>query len=93
MIATCKNFQYFAWGKNDKGQLGVGNKETQYSPKRIIFSHQEDQCYFQKIACGLDFSMGLTQEGAVYVWGNKAYLGTLNSKQKEPRLHAEEPMR
>lgn len=47
----------FAWGKNHKGQLGIGSKEyCQYEPQMIKNTKER----FVKVACGHNYSLGLT---------------------------------
>ena len=46
----------YVWGRNRRGQLGIGNKEDQNQPCRIINSKER----FKKVACGQNFSLGLS---------------------------------
>lgn len=60
MLAMAKDAKgkniLIAWGSNWRGQLGIGNKEDQYSPVRVKAA---DGIVFLKIVCGRDFSVGL----------------------------------
>ena len=85
MIAICEDNQYYAWGRNDRGQLGIGNKKTQYVPVQMHDGKEE----FIKIECGRDFSMGINKERNLFVWGNRRYLGP--AKDGESYEDAEEP--
>ena len=59
----------FAWGKNHKGQLGIGNVYSQYSPVPINNTKER----FKKVACGASFSLGLSHTNRIYFWGNFKY--------------------
>jgi alpha-tubulin suppressor-like RCC1 family protein len=61
----------WSWGLSTRGQLGHGNKETLYSPKLIQKVMTER---FRKVVCGLEHSMGLTDQGTLYYWGAHEYL-------------------
>ena len=60
-----KSGSTYAWGKNHRGQLGLGSKDNQYSPCEIMAKEK-----LQKVCCGFDFSLGLTFTNKVYFWGN-----------------------
>lgn len=59
----------YAWGKNLRGQLGIGSRENQFSPMPI----QNTKERFRKVACGYNFSLGLSPSNKVYFWGNLKY--------------------
>lgn len=65
--------QTYAWGKNSRGQLGIGNKETQYSPAMIKNAKER----FRKVECGQSFSIGISNTNRIYFWGNFKYLCNL----------------
>jgi alpha-tubulin suppressor-like RCC1 family protein len=74
----------YAWGKNQKGQLGIGSKENNmYEPMEIKNAKER----FKKVACGHNYSIGLSQSGRVYHWGNYKFL--CNNKVKSD---VEEPI-
>ena len=76
VIAICSTNQssdcsIYAWGKNWRGQLGIGNKDDQFSPTLLQLSKDER---FVKVCCGRDFSIGLTKKtNKIFVWGNYRY--------------------
>jgi len=75
----------YAWGKNQRGQLGIGDKENRYSP--AIISNTKER--FKKVVCGHNFSLGLSREnGRVYFWGNWAYFCSPKERKdiEEPRI-------
>lgn len=51
-----KDGSTYCWGKNGKGQLGLGNKEDSNYPRKVHMSKDR----FKKIVCGYNFTMGLT---------------------------------
>ena len=63
----------YAWGKNMRGQLGIGNKDNQYAP--CIIENAKER--FKKVACGINFSVGLSPTNRVYFWGNYKYFADL----------------
>jgi alpha-tubulin suppressor-like RCC1 family protein len=70
---TCCIIQYFkvfSWGNNSSGQLGQGDLLPNYKPKEI--KSLTGQCC-SYVACGIDNSMAVTEDGRVYGWGNNAY--------------------
>jgi alpha-tubulin suppressor-like RCC1 family protein len=66
----------YAWGKNHRGQLGIGSKENQFSPQVIDNTKER----FTKVACGYNFSLGLSSGNRVYFWGNFKYGGNAQTK-------------
>jgi len=74
----------YAWGKNLRGQLGIGSKENQFSPMPI----QNTKERFRKVACGYNFSLGLSPSNRVYFWGNFKYSSDISAKKdiEEPTL-------
>mmetsp|Transcript_4439 Transcript_4439/g.6551 ORF Transcript_4439/g.6551 Transcript_4439/m.6551 type:complete len:289 (-) Transcript_4439:953-1819(-) len=59
----------FAWGMNNHGQLGIGNKFNTSNPTRVkeLDPHQGD--YIVEIAGGEHHTIARTLWGAVYCWG------------------------
>jgi alpha-tubulin suppressor-like RCC1 family protein len=76
----------YAWGKNSRGQLGIGNTENQFEPQALLSTKER----FKKVACGTTFSLGLSATGKVYFWGNFKYFGALAVKRDvdEPAVMA-----
>lgn len=73
----------YAWGRNSRGQLGIGNHEDQNEPVKIQFAKE----MFKKVVCGQNFSMGLTANGSVYFWGNyKYFCEKVNKDFLEPTI-------
>lgn len=74
-IALTASGVVYAWGRNEKGQLGMGSDyldmhsmewEPQLLPKSL-FDNQK----VVKIAAGKDRCAAITSTGILYTWGNK----------------------
>eukprot|EP00471_Norrisiella_sphaerica_P004484 CAMPEP_0184485378 /NCGR_PEP_ID=MMETSP0113_2-20130426/6993_1 /TAXON_ID=91329 /ORGANISM="Norrisiella sphaerica, Strain BC52" /LENGTH=1225 /DNA_ID=CAMNT_0026866797 /DNA_START=99 /DNA_END=3776 /DNA_ORIENTATION=- len=59
----------FAWGAGEKFQLGIADKKPKAisAPTVVPF---EPPAPIRKVCCGSDFSMALSTEGKLYVWGD-----------------------
>ncbi|KAM4572309.1 putative E3 ubiquitin-protein ligase HERC4 [Odontesthes bonariensis] len=79
----------FGWGKNDFGQLGLGDAKDRQTPTSIQSLNLKKTSY---ISCGKDHTAILTKDGVVFTFGSGQY-GQLghNSLRNElrPRLVAE----
>lgn len=62
------NGRTFAWGRNSRGQLGIGSKENQYSPRMVNTNER-----FKKVVCGHNYSLAITYGNQVFFWGNLKY--------------------
>lgn len=60
----------FGWGKNNHGQLGLGDTETRRTPTEILPLTQKDMV---QIECGASHSVVLTSNGQVWGFGNNNY--------------------
>uniref|UniRef100_A0A3B4TDV6 Probable E3 ubiquitin-protein ligase HERC4 n=1 Tax=Seriola dumerili TaxID=41447 RepID=A0A3B4TDV6_SERDU len=56
----------FGWGRNDRGQLGLG--DTRGEGSSLSFSPSLISTLSQ-VACGSQHSVALTKDGQVYTWG------------------------
>lgn len=80
-IAVSKDGQCYGWGRNEKGQLGLGNSKDRYCPKLIdgLTGHK-----IVSAAIGRNHTMFLTDEGAIYACGdNKSGQCGTGAKDKE----------
>jgi len=80
------NGQVMAIGKNDNGQLGVGDQNTRSWPVPVPLP--EASCRVAKIACGKSHSLFLMQDGRVFGCGSNecGQLG-LGAGAKSTSLH------
>ncbi|KAL8142343.1 hypothetical protein V2J09_015375 [Rumex salicifolius] len=60
----------FTWGDGDNGQLGHGDKEARFIPQCVV---SIEDLSFSGVACGRDFTLGLTISGRVYAMGSSKY--------------------
>lgn len=59
----------WAWGQNDKGQLGIGAiTADQFTPVQIGTANNWD-----KIAAGFEHAIALKIDGSLWAWGNNEY--------------------
>uniref|UniRef100_A0A4W3IY26 Probable E3 ubiquitin-protein ligase HERC3 n=1 Tax=Callorhinchus milii TaxID=7868 RepID=A0A4W3IY26_CALMI len=79
----------FGWGRNDRGQLGLGDTEDRHSPTYVKQLEHKKIVY---ISCGEEHTATLTKDGSVFTFGAGS-LGQLghNTTRDEikPRLVAE----
>ncbi|KAM7413982.1 hypothetical protein PAMA_019007 [Pampus argenteus] len=79
----------FSWGRNDCGQLGLGDTTDRHTPTPV---HSLDMKKTIHISCGMDHTVILTKDGVVFTFGSGQH-GQLghNSFRNElhPRLVAE----
>jgi alpha-tubulin suppressor-like RCC1 family protein len=74
-IALTESGRIFAWGRNDQGQLGLGDSFIDiYSMEdmpRLIESEKLANQKVTQISAGKGTSAALTQEGKIFYWGHK----------------------
>src|SRR5690349_17347399 len=76
----------FSFGKNEYGQLGLGNKIDQTTPQLIT---SLENIRIKKISCGRDHSLLLSEDGLIYSFGFNQFgqLGLGNfDNQSTPQL-------
>ena len=79
-LALTKSGEVYAWGLNESGQLGLGDKEDRFTPTKVPGLPR-----VKAIAAGLEHSLALTESGEVYAWGRNEY-GELGLGDTEKRL-------
>lgn len=76
-IIIDENGYLMSTGRNNRGQLGIGNTSDQNIFSRICF-HEK----FQKVATGWDMSAAISIDYKLFVWGSNKY-GQLNLESKQ----------
>ncbi|XP_061578743.1 probable E3 ubiquitin-protein ligase HERC4 [Cololabis saira] len=79
----------FGWGRNDCGQLGLGDAEDRHIPTPV---HHLNKKKTLLISCGRDHTAVLTKDGAVFTFGSGQHgqLGHNSLRdERRPRLVAE----
>ena len=79
-LVLTESGEVYAWGDNDDGQLGLGDREERLTPTKV-----EGLPKVKAIAAGGGYSLALTESGEVYAWGNNA-IGQLGLGDREERL-------
>lgn len=65
-VAVTEDGDVFAWGFNDKLQLGLGHRFNQESPQRVKALQNERVV---NVACGQQHTLVLTSTGQIWAWG------------------------
>ena len=63
-LVLTESGEVYAWGDNDDGQLGLGDREERLTPTKV-----EGLPKVKAIAAGGVHSLALTESGEVYAWG------------------------
>lgn len=70
-LALKETGEVYAWGCNDKGQLGSGNFESCHAfPIRVKGLEGK---IIKKVVCGYNHAMALTTKGDLYAWGDNEF--------------------
>ncbi|KAM6177221.1 putative E3 ubiquitin-protein ligase HERC3 [Erethizon dorsatum] len=86
-LALAADGQFFTWGKNSHGQLGLGKEfPSQASPQRV---RSLEGIPLAQVAAGGAHSFALSLSGAVFAWGmnNAGQLGLSDEKDRESPCH------
>lgn len=65
-IALSNKGIVYAWGQNDKGQLGLGNEVPTFEPAPVITLNRT----ISKIDCGLKHCIALSKDYQLFGWGS-----------------------
>uniref|UniRef100_A0A0K8RUC2 Putative E3 ubiquitin-protein ligase HERC3 n=1 Tax=Crotalus horridus TaxID=35024 RepID=A0A0K8RUC2_CROHD len=86
-LALAADGQFFAWGQNNYGQLGLGKEfPSQNTPQRV---RSLDGIPLSQVAAGGAHSFALSLSGAVFGWGKNTsgQLGLSDEKDRECPCH------
>ena len=72
-LALATDGSVYAWGRNDRGQLGLGPVGDQNTPQEILAL--KDKNIIALAAGGAGHSLALAADGSVYAWGAGSQLG------------------
>ena len=74
----------YAWGWNEGGQLGLGDKEKRLTPSLIPY-FKENGIYIIQVAAAYKHNLALDKNGKVYSWGWNEF-GALGLSHNEEKL-------
>lgn len=80
LVAVTLRNKIYTWGKNNYGQLGLGDTQQRDTPCKIVFGIELNTIL--SISCGDDHTMLLTLQGDIYGWGLNNYGDTRYLPQK-----------
>ncbi len=66
-LAVDESGRLWAWGKNDKGQVGDGTTEDRNAPVQI-----RDDVAWVAVAAGSNFSLAIDLSGRLWAWGSNS---------------------
>lgn len=84
---TCGSSQrgtLYCWGRNDLGQLGVGDNEVRNAPSAIVTPPSSADGAWRQVATGGLTSCALNADAGLYCWGRNDR-GQLGLGDQEPR--------
>lgn len=67
-IGLKKDYTLWAWGRNNLGQLGTGNYQSQIIPKMV-----NSLKIWKDISAGWQHSIALKNDSSIWAWGNNSY--------------------
>lgn len=81
-LAVTVNGQVHSWGRNQNGQLGLGNNEDSLLPQKI---QAFEGVRISMIAAGAEHTVAVTEDGDLYGWGWGRY-GNLGLGDRDDRF-------
>jgi alpha-tubulin suppressor-like RCC1 family protein len=75
--------ELFCWGRGDEGQLGTGGTERELEPRRVASPISNWTQVSASVERNADFTCAVTQEGALYCWGDGRH-GQLGHGSSQP---------
>ncbi|CAB3385487.1 Hypothetical predicted protein [Cloeon dipterum] len=81
VFAICASGSLFAWGKNKRGELGLGTKEHTMVPTKVEGDLEGKRVV--QVACGTFHTLALTSDGEVFAFGSNDFgeLGLGNTEE------------
>lgn len=65
-LAINQEGKVYAWGRNDRGQLGLGDRENRNMPTEIFFFKNMP---IENVKTQGSYSIAITKDGKAYAWG------------------------
>jgi len=82
-----KDGRTIVWGRNHKGQLGIGTRDQCNKPEKLSKLHSMS-LRLTDVKCGLAFTLGLTHENRLVYFGDRMFC--LDNEIEEDILEPEE---
>jgi|LSQX01.1.fsa_nt_gb alpha-tubulin suppressor-like RCC1 family protein len=67
VLALTDEGEVYAWGRNNRGQVGNGNRKNVMTPYKLPLQN------IVKIECGGKYSLALDDQGVLWGWGDNEY--------------------
>ena len=92
-LAISTDGSTYAFGSNDNGQLGVGDKTNRYTPTLVLGGHK-----FTQLEAGEYHNLAIDTTGQVWTWGTSYAMGLGNDEASKDQLEpvkvlVEKPLR
>ena len=74
-MAINSDRELYAWGRNNRGQVGDGTNSRKTSPIKICITTLTTSCAtnWVKVAAGNEHSLAINAAGELYAWGKNNY--------------------
>jgi len=66
-LALSSTGQLYAWGNNDNGQLGIGNRYMATTPQPVLLANGVS--VWAEVAAGPGYTLAVSRSGLLYGWG------------------------
>ena len=84
-LALRGNGSLWSWGRNQYGQLGLGDTKNRLTPNRVGTAND-----WAALACGQDWSLALKTDGSLWAWGDNRMgalgLGDIKNRHTPTRV-------
>jgi len=90
-VARASNGRLFAWGRNENGQLGLGDNRQRQSPQEI-YTFPSASRVVKDVACGHTHTLAVSSQDELFAWGCNGHgqlgLGHTSDRNSPQRVEA-----